>query len=98
MLDPIVTAVLFVIYMIFLIITVEVYRQKGQIDNLFLIPSIYLFYTILIAYVIGFMDVDGNIFEKAVQTLIFAFTAGIVMLINYRDKIVSKEDTNLFQN
>lgn len=92
MIPLLILAVLFVVYSFFVIITIETFTQRKEINNQFTVPSFFFFYTILISYVINFVDISGTDFEKIIQTGIFAVGGGLVVLLYFKDRIKLEQD------
>lgn len=83
-------AIGFTVYLIFNIITFKVYSKKKEITKKYILFFIYVYYTILAGYLIQL--VDNNIWEIAIQTLLFTIAGGLYMIIYYRTVIVERDE------
>lgn len=93
-----VLVVMFIFYVVMCIVTIEVFTQRKEIENIFIVPSFYLFYTILIAYVIDFVDVVGTPLDVALQTAVFTVAGGIVLTYYFKDRVKGNPNASVSYN
>lgn len=87
MINTVAFGVGFVVYVLFCLLTIDVYSKKKEINTMLVFPTIYVYYTILAAYVINFANVDALFWEKAIQVIIYALACAIVCFYYYENVI-----------
>lgn len=97
MIDTFYFGIGFFIYVAFCLITFDVYSKKEQGANPLILLFIFLYYTLLTAYLINLVDVNGTFIEKTIEFLIYSITGGILCLYYYRNVIDSKEEKKGFR-
>ncbi|MFW6233552.1 MAG: hypothetical protein ACOC16_02230 [Nanoarchaeota archaeon] len=76
----------FIIYLFFNIITFKVYSKKEETINKVILFLIYVYYTILAAYVIQLVDysiIYKNYVEIIIQIVLFGIAGGLFMIHYY---------------
>ena len=88
-------AVGFIVYIFFNIITFNVYSKKREVTNKHILFFIYVYYTLLAAYMIQLVDysvVRENVLEVGVQILIFALAGGFYLTYYYNSNIAPQDE------
>ena len=82
----------FVVYVFFNIISFKTYSKKEGITKKFVLYMIFLYYSLLSAYVINLVDyVGNNSLEVMFQTLVFILAGGLFLNFFYIDIIKEKD-------
>lgn len=83
----------FIVYVFFNIFTFKTYSRKEGITKKFVLYIIFLYYSLLSAYVINMVDYSGsNSLEVTLQTLVFVFAGGLFLNFFYIDIIKEKDE------
>jgi len=86
----------FFIYLGFTIYTFEVFSKGKTMTKAFPLIFIYIYNSILVIYVLSWVDANGIFMERVVYSLLYLILAAI-SLKKYYSKYVSKEDDKLFR-
>lgn len=82
----------FIVYVFFNIVTFKTYSKKEGITKKFVLYMIFLYYSLLAAYVINVVDFGGsNGLEVMLQTLVFVLAGGLFLNFFYIDIIKEKD-------
>lgn len=77
----------FLIYIIYMIYTFNVYSKKQEMTKVLILFTIYFYYTILAAYIINLVDSNATFFEKVVQIGIYIIAGGLILFYHYENNI-----------
>lgn len=77
----------FLVYLIYMLYTFNIYSKKEEITKGFILVIIYFYYTILASYIINLVDSNATLFEKIVQIGIYMIAAGLVLIYYYQKNI-----------
>ena len=89
-------AIGFIIYVIFCLLTFEMYSRNKTMTKQPVLIFFYLYYSILAWYVIGI--VDESTLEQIVQTVIYMIPGGFIVLYYYNTSIKPKDERLYHQN
>lgn len=79
----------FLIYSLFCIITFNTFfKIEDEIKKKAGLLIIYIFYSLLIAYVIDFFDVSSNSTQKIFQILVYITAEGFFLWFYYKDILI----------
>ncbi|MDA3856336.1 MAG: hypothetical protein PF569_08820 [Candidatus Woesearchaeota archaeon] len=82
----------FVVYMIFNILTFKTYSKKEGITHKFALYLIFVYYSILAAYLINTVDSTGeNMFEIILQIIIYVLAGFMFIRFYFMDVITENE-------
>lgn len=86
-------AIGFVVYVIFNLVTFDVYSKGKEYVNHIVLYMIYIYYTLLAGYVINLVDSANG--EDALiiffQVLVYAIAGGLFMVYHYKYEISKNE-------
>jgi uncharacterized membrane protein YczE len=81
----------FLIYAYYTMLTLDIYSKKEEETNVFVLFIIFLFYSILIGYVINFLDNNEKFYVKIVEIGIYVIVNGIITAIHVFNYILPKD-------
>lgn len=82
----------FLIYVIYMIYTFNVYSKKEGLTKVLILATIYFYYTLLAAYIIYIVDKSASLFEQIVQVGIYMIAGGLILYYHYENNIKVKDD------
>ncbi len=85
----------FLVYIGFCMVTFKIYSKKEGTTQWFYLLMIYIYYTLLAAYVISFVDSKSGSFVIFIESVIYAIAGGFVLLEYYNGPI-KKADEELY--
>lgn len=85
----------FIIYMIFNILTFKAYSKKDGVTHKFILYLIFVYYSILSAYLINLVDFNGeNRFEVVLEIIIYILAGFLFLRFHFMDVILEKESVD----
>ncbi|MFW5705004.1 MAG: hypothetical protein ACOCXG_04105 [Nanoarchaeota archaeon] len=85
----------FLVYIFFCLFTFDAYSRRRQETKHFALIMIYLYYSILAAYLINWVEkgfLGGNTIIVIVETAVYMVAGGLILLNYYTGTIKSRED------
>lgn len=84
MIDTVPFAIGFVVYVVFCLVTFDVYSKREDVNKIFAFLMIYAYYTLLAGYVISFVDSNASFFEVFMEITFYAVTCGLFLYSHYK--------------
>lgn len=88
-------AIGFIFYIGYTMITFSIYSKKKEVTKVLYLFLIYFFYSVLAAYVINFVDINGNNFEKTIETLVYIVAGAVILYHQYESNIKISDDEQI---
>jgi putative flippase GtrA len=85
--NPIILGGIFLAYALFCIFTFETYSKRQELTKISFLIAIYIYYSILAAYVLNLVLIELSLFEKIVQISMNFLICGLILTYYYNAKI-----------
>lgn len=85
-------AIGFIVYLVYMIFTFNIYSKKREMSNFFILFAIFFYYTLLAGYIINLVDNSAEFYEKLVQIGIYAIGGALFLYLHYESNIKIKDD------
>lgn len=88
----------FLLYIFFSTTTFNFISKTDKKNQFFKLLGVYVYYTLIIAYWISIVDINGSSFEKIIQLFIYIFASSIFLYFYYKNIIEKGREKYFSQN
>ncbi len=81
----------FVFYCAFCLVTFDVYSKKREHTNPLILSMIFVYYSILAAYIVSIMETSTDVFVLSIEILIYVLGSGFLCFYYYNTAIRPKD-------